>query len=92
MWGRQKKGRGKLMGALYSRTRGWSGKGPSQSHVSWTVMAVKRRHARLSVKLETTGARLTTKSLIVRTSVHSHSQGIRRRLKGEMEAENNFTV
>lgn len=39
-------------------------------------MAVKRRHARLSVKLETTGAQLTTKSLIVRTSVLSHSRGI----------------
>lgn len=45
-------------------------------HVSRTVMAVERRHARLSVKLETTGAQLTTKSLIVRTSVHSHSRGI----------------
>lgn len=42
----------------------------------WTVKPVKRRHARLSVKLETTEAQLTTKSLIVRTSVHSHSRGI----------------
>lgn len=55
-------------------------------------MAVKRRHARLSVKLETSGAQLTTKSLIVRTSVHSHSgENTRRRLMGEMEAEIHFS-
>lgn len=63
-------------GALRSTTRGWSGKDSLWLHVLWTVMAVKRRHARLSVKLETTGAQLTTKSLIVRTSVLSHSRGI----------------
>lgn len=80
-------------GALCSMTSGWSGKDPSRLHVSWAVMAVKRRHARLSVKLETTGAQLTTKSLIVRTSVHSHSRGIAgRRLKGEMEVGTHFTA
>ena len=35
-------------------------------------MGEERRHARLSVKLETTGAQLTPKSLIVRTSLHSN--------------------
>lgn len=60
-------------GALCCMTSGWSGKNQSWLHVSWTVMAVKRRHARPSVKLETTGAQLTTKSLIVGTPVHSHS-------------------
>lgn len=54
-------------GGLCSARSGWSGKDPPWLHVSWTVMAVKRRHARLSVKLETSGAQLTTKSLIVRT-------------------------
>lgn len=38
-------------GALCSMASGWSGKDPSWFHVSRTVMAVKRRHARLSVKL-----------------------------------------
>lgn len=80
-------------GPLCSIATGWRGKDPSWLHVSWTVTAVKRRHARLSVKLETTGAQLTTKSLIVRTSVHSHSQGkAERRLKGEMEVETHFTA
>lgn len=56
-------------------------------------MAVQRRHARLSVKLETTGAQLTAKSLIVRTAVHSHSRGtVGGRLRGEMEAEAHFTA
>lgn len=81
MCGRQKKERGghrrtEGEGALCSRTSGWSGRDQSWPHVSRTVTAVKRRHARLSVKLETTGAQLTTKSLIVKTSVHSHSRGI----------------
>lgn len=71
-------------------TSGWRGKG--RSHVLQTGMAVNRRHARLSVKLETTGAQLTTKKLIVGTLVHSHSRGIRRRLKGEMEVEAHITA
>lgn len=54
----------------YDKWAAWKG---SISAVSWTVTAVKRRHARLSVKLETSEAQLTTKSLIVRSSVHSHS-------------------
>lgn len=55
-------------------------------------MAVERRHARPSVKLETTEAQLTTKSLIVRTSVYSHSGRIRRRRRGEVEVETHFTA
>lgn len=76
--GRQKGERGtqRKKGALCSMTSGRTGKDPLWLHVLWTVMAVKRRHARLSVKLETTGAQLTTKSLIVGTLVHSHSLGI----------------
>lgn len=54
-------------------------------------MAVKRRHARLSVKLETSGAQLTTKSLIVRTSVPSHREGMRAWQQGELQAETHFT-
>lgn len=43
--------------------------GPSQWCWMRVEMAVNRRHARLSVKLETSRAQLTTKSLIVRTWV-----------------------
>lgn len=47
--------------------------GPSQSCLMCMEMAVTRRHARPSVKLETSGAQLSpTKSLPVRTSLLSH--------------------
>lgn len=61
--------------------------GSSQSRAMWLEMAVNRRHARLSVKLETSGAQLTA----VRTSVCSHRPGIRGRQQGELEAETHFT-
>lgn len=65
----------------------WDSAGPSQSRAMWLEMAVNRRHARLSVKLETSGAQLTA----VRTSVCSHRPGIRGRQQGELEAETHFT-
>lgn len=61
--------------------------------VSWTAMAVEGRHghARLAVKLETSGAQLTTKGLIVGTSVRSHSGGtVGGGPKGGTEVETHF--
>lgn len=69
VWGRRADGEGE--GDGHERE-----KEPLRLHVSWTAMAVKRRHATLSVKLKTTGAQLTAKTLIVRTPVHSHSRGM----------------
>lgn len=65
----------------------WNSAGPSQSRALRLEMAVNRRHARLSVKLETSGAQQTA----VRTSVHSHRPGKRGRQQGELEAETHFT-
>lgn len=68
------------------------GSGPSQSRARWTETAVNRRHARPSVKLETSRARPTAKSLIVGTPVRSHRRGVGRVAEGaELQAETHFT-
>lgn len=65
-------------------------KEPLGLHVLWTETVIKRRHAKLSVKLETSEAQLTAESLIVRTSLHSHSE--EKRSRGETQVETHFTA